>query len=67
MAEDHLLPGRSYLFKTANRIVPASISELKYKINVNNQDQELMRTQKKVFEPASGSELAIFTDTRKSD
>ena len=40
MHEDHLLPGRSYLLKTANQIVPASISELKYKINVNNQEHE---------------------------
>ncbi len=35
MAEDRLFPGRQYLLKTCNRIVPATITELKYKINVN--------------------------------
>jgi bifunctional enzyme CysN/CysC len=40
MHDEHLLPGRSYLLKTANRIAPASISELKYKINVNSQEHE---------------------------
>ena len=40
MQEEPLLPGRSYFLKTTNQIVPASISELKFKINVNNQDQE---------------------------
>lgn len=40
MHEEHLLPGRSYLIKAANQIVPAAVSELKYKINVNNQEHE---------------------------
>jgi bifunctional enzyme CysN/CysC len=40
MHEEHLLPGRSYLLKTANQIAPAAVSELKYKINVNNQEHE---------------------------
>ncbi len=35
MAEDALFPGRQYLLKTANRIVPATITELKHKVNVN--------------------------------
>ncbi len=35
MAEDKLFPGRQYLLKTANRIVPATITELKHKVNVN--------------------------------
>ncbi len=35
MAEDKLFPGRQYLLKTANRIVPATVTELKHKINVN--------------------------------
>ena len=35
MAEDKLFPGRQYLLKTANRIIPATITELKHKINVN--------------------------------
>ncbi len=35
MAEDKLLPGRQYLLKTANRVIPATVTELKHKINVN--------------------------------
>ncbi len=35
MAEEKLFPGRQYLVKTANRIVPATITELKHKVNVN--------------------------------
>ena len=35
MAEDKLFPGRQYLMKTANRIVPATVTELKHKIQVN--------------------------------
>ncbi len=35
MAEDTLFPGRQYLLKSANRIVPATITELKHKVNVN--------------------------------
>ena len=35
MAEDTLYPGRQYLLKTANRIVPATVTELKHKVNVN--------------------------------
>ena len=40
MQGEQLLPGRSYLLKSANQITPASVSELKYKININNQDHE---------------------------
>ena len=35
MEEDKLFPGRQYLLKTANRIVPATVTELKHKVNVN--------------------------------
>ncbi len=35
MAEDKLYPGRQYLLKTANRIVSATATELKHKVNVN--------------------------------
>lgn len=35
MAEDALLPGRPYLFKTANRTVPGVVTHLKHLINVN--------------------------------
>ena len=40
MAEDELLPGRQYLLKTTNKITPATVTELKYKVNVNNFDHE---------------------------
>ena len=35
MSEDKLYPGRQYLLKTANRVVSATVTELKHKINVN--------------------------------
>ena len=35
MAEDKLLPGRSYLMKIGTRLVPASVTELKHRIDVN--------------------------------
>ncbi|MEX6633846.1 sulfate adenylyltransferase subunit CysN [Hyphococcus lacteus] len=35
MSEEKLFPGRQYLLKTANRIVPVTVTELKHKINVN--------------------------------
>lgn len=40
MAEDALLPGRQYLLKTTNKITPATITELKYKVNINNFEHE---------------------------
>lgn len=38
MHEDALLPGRQYLLKTANRMVSATITDLKHKIDVNTLD-----------------------------
>ena len=35
MAEDAMLPGRPYLFKTANKQVAGLITDLKHKVNVN--------------------------------
>ncbi|MFT7458069.1 MAG: bifunctional enzyme CysN/CysC [Planctomycetota bacterium] len=40
MAEDELLPGRQYLLKTTNKLTPATVTELKYKVNVNNFEHE---------------------------
>ncbi len=40
MTEDPLLPGRQYLLKTTNRISPATVTELKYKVNVNDFEHE---------------------------
>ena len=36
MGEGKLFPGRGYLLKTCNRTVPASITDLKYKVDVND-------------------------------
>ncbi|HVY86763.1 MAG TPA: sulfate adenylyltransferase subunit CysN [Caulobacterales bacterium] len=35
MADEHLLPGRPYLLKLGAKTVPAQITDIKYKINVN--------------------------------
>lgn len=35
MGEEKLYPGRQYLLKTANRIVSATVTDLKHKVNVN--------------------------------
>jgi len=40
MTEEELLPGRQYLLKTCNKTTPATVTELKYKVNVNNFDHE---------------------------
>ncbi|MBI1366616.1 MAG: sulfate adenylyltransferase subunit CysN [Alphaproteobacteria bacterium] len=47
MHDDQLIPGRQYLLKTANRTLPATVTELKHKINVNT------------LEHLSGKTLAI--------
>ena len=39
MSEDEMLPGRQYLFKTANRALPGIVSELKHKIDVNTLEE----------------------------
>jgi bifunctional enzyme CysN/CysC len=40
MHEHHLLPGRSYLLKTANRTVGASVTEIKGRIDVHSLHRE---------------------------
>jgi bifunctional enzyme CysN/CysC len=44
MAEKKLYPGRNYLLKTNNKTVPASITDLKYKIDVNDFSHEAAKT-----------------------
>ena len=44
MHDDAMIPGRQYLLKTANRLIPATITELKHKINVNNLDHQSGKT-----------------------
>ena len=44
MAQDELFPGRQYLLKTTNKTVPASVTNLKYKVNVNDLSEEAGKT-----------------------
>ncbi|MCB9955499.1 MAG: sulfate adenylyltransferase subunit CysN [Caulobacterales bacterium] len=44
MSEEELFPGRQYLLKTANRMVPATVTELKHKVNVNTLDHQSGKT-----------------------
>ena len=44
MSPDALYPGRQYILKTANRQVPATVTELKHKINVNTLDHQSGKT-----------------------
>ena len=44
MSEDELLPGRQYLLKIGTKTVPASVTELKHKIDVNNLDHHAAKT-----------------------
>ncbi|MGI9229422.1 MAG: sulfate adenylyltransferase subunit CysN [Gammaproteobacteria bacterium] len=40
MAEDELLPGREYLLKTSNKLTPATVTDLEYKVDVNDFEHE---------------------------
>lgn len=44
MHDEALLPGRQYIMKTANRMIPATVTELKHKINVNTLDHQSGKT-----------------------
>ncbi len=44
MHDDALLPGRQYLLKTNNHMVPATITDLKHKIDVNTLDHHSGKT-----------------------
>jgi len=44
MGEAQLFPGRSYLLKTCNKTVPASITALKYKIDINDFTHDSAKT-----------------------
>jgi len=38
MSEDHLLPGRSYLMRIGNQFVPAAVTSLRYKLDVETRE-----------------------------
>jgi bifunctional enzyme CysN/CysC len=44
MSEDELLPGRQYLVKIGARVIPASVTELKHKVDVNTLEQLAAKT-----------------------
>ena len=44
MGEDKLFPGRGYLLKTCNRTVPASVTHLRYKVDVNDFSRQSGKT-----------------------
>jgi len=44
MSADPMLPGRSYLLKLGARTVPATITELKHRIDVNSQEKLAAKT-----------------------
>ncbi len=44
MAEDELLPGRQYLIKIGAKTLPASVTELKHKIDVNSLEHLAAKT-----------------------
>ena len=44
MHDDPLLPGRQYLLKTSNRLVPATVTALKHKVDVNTLDHHSGKT-----------------------
>jgi bifunctional enzyme CysN/CysC len=44
MSREPLLPGRSYLMKIGPRLAPASVTELKHRIDVDNFDQLAAKT-----------------------
>jgi bifunctional enzyme CysN/CysC len=46
MAEDEMLPGRSYLLKAGGQTTPASVTTLKHKLNVNTFEKEPGRSLK---------------------
>ena len=44
MSEKELYPGRQYLLKTTNKTVPASVSNLKYRVDVNDFSEVAAKT-----------------------
>ena len=38
MHDEPMLPGRPYMFKTANKLVPGLVTDLKHKVNVNTME-----------------------------
>lgn len=46
MAEKKLFPGRGYLLKTGNKTVPASVTDLRHRIDINDFSEQAAKTLK---------------------
>ncbi len=44
MREEEMLPGRQYYMKIHNKLISASVSDLKHKVNVNTLEQQVGKT-----------------------
>ncbi len=44
MSEEQAIPGRSYLLKIGSQVVPASITDLKFRTNVNTLEESAAKT-----------------------
>ena len=44
LADDRLLPGRSYLLKIGTRTIPATVTEIKHRLDVNTLDKHAAKT-----------------------
>ncbi|OCC02537.1 adenylyl-sulfate kinase [Labrys sp. WJW] len=72
MSEDALLPGRSYMLRIGTKFVPATITSIKHKIDVNTQEHLAARTLQLneigVVNVATGVPVAIdsYVDNRET-
>jgi bifunctional enzyme CysN/CysC len=44
MSEEEMIPGRQYLLKTATKTIPATVTELKHRVNVNTLERQSGKT-----------------------
>ncbi|WP_448949868.1 sulfate adenylyltransferase subunit CysN [Labrys neptuniae] len=72
MSEDALLPGRSYMLRIGTKFVPATVTSIKHKIDVNTQEELAARTLQLneigVVNVATGVPVAIdaYVDNRET-
>jgi bifunctional enzyme CysN/CysC len=63
MDSEHLLPGRQYLLKSMTRTVPAQVTELKYRLDVNSLEHnaaKVLELNEVAFVNISTSEPIVF-------
>ncbi|WP_434958668.1 MULTISPECIES: sulfate adenylyltransferase subunit CysN [unclassified Labrys (in: a-proteobacteria)] len=72
MSEDALLPGRSYMLRLGTKFVPATVTSIKHKIDVNTQEHLAARTLQLneigVVNVATGVPVAVdaYVDNRET-